>query len=169
MKITTKILILTFIISIFFGCGDMKYSITEKYISGISKNDGFTIAELIGDKSSEEKLRVCCETITGNRDLNKKLYFNRKNKGYQWSLCTLDLRFVENDSLKNLTLHKKLEIIKKENNGDSTVKYYETIPIDFKADTWYHFFGFEDIEGSFFVYVEKDKSFRLEYFGGGPL
>ena len=159
---------LIFIISIIYGCENIKYSINEEYIKGISKNDGFSIAELTGDKSSNEKLRVCCEAISGNFNLKDKLYFDRKNKGYQWFFCTLDLRFVENDSLKNLTIDEKLKIIKKENNGKLTPKYYDTIPITFKPETWYHFFGFEDVEGSFYVYVEKNKSFKVEYFGGGP-
>jgi len=168
MKVTLRIIILIFTISFIYGCGDNNYIITEDYISGKSKNDGFTIAELFGDKSSQEKQRVCIETISGKKDLKQKIYFNKKNEGYQWFYCTLDLRFVENDSLKNLKVEEKLEIIQKENIVTSHPQYYETIPIEFKPGTWYHFFGFEDIEGSFYVFVMNDRSFKVEYFDGGP-
>lgn len=164
----TKIILLILIIPIICGCGNNSYLIKEEYIKGKSGIDGFSIAELKGDKSSDEKLRVCCKTISVKSGLTNKLFFYKKNNGYQWHFCTLNLRFVENDSLRELSLEKKMEIINKENSGKSAPKYYETLPIRFKPETWYHFFGFKDIEGSYFVYVNKDRSFNVEYFEGGP-
>ncbi len=95
------------------------------------------------------------------------IFFGKKNEGYRWFFCTLDLRFVENDSLNNLSFKQKLEIINKE-KGTGAPKYYDTLPITFKPETWYHFFGFDKLEGSFFVYIEKDGTFKVEYFNGGP-
>ncbi|RZJ99856.1 MAG: hypothetical protein EOO46_21755 [Flavobacterium sp.] len=160
-------LISLIILFIIYGCENEKYAINENSIKGLSKNDNLTIAELTGDKFSSEKLRVCLNTSSDNNKTRSILYFNRKNDGYHWSFCTLDLRFVENDSLKKLKLGEKFHVVEKENHENLSLKYYDTIPLDFKPHTWYHFFGL-NVQGSFFVYVDKDGIFHVEYFGGGP-
>jgi hypothetical protein len=155
--------------TVLFSCSEAsKYSINQNYIRGISKIDRFTIAELTGDKFSPEYQRVCLEASSEKARQKAKLYFKQNNNGYYWQSCTLDLKFVENDTLKDLSLEEKLDILKKENPENTKPKKYEILPWEFKPGKWYHFFGFDNIEGSFFVYVEKDKTFRVEYFGGGP-
>jgi len=156
-----------FITFTFSGCDSNKYSINREFIKGTSKNNGFIIAELIGDRYSGEKLRVCCEPNLRN-NLTKKIFFNKKDRCYHWTFCSLDLKYVESDSLRNLSMEEKLEIIRKENNGKEISSSYDTLPIKFTPETWYHFFGFEDIEGSYFVYVKKDGTFKVEYFNEGP-
>ena len=166
MNSLTKTILLIFI-TIIYGCRENRYSINEEFIKGKIDN-GFTIAELSSDKSSSERLRVCCEASSKKSVSTDKLFFHKKNIGYQWAFCTLDLRFVENDSLKELSFKEKMEILNKEEYGKPTHKNYDTLPIKFKPETWYQFFGFRNIEGSYFVYVEKDGSFKVEYFKGGP-
>ena len=167
MTQSTKLSIfLFFVFSLIYGCNNQKYQINKNGIKGVSLNDGFTIAELKDGKSSEEVLRVCCEPVS-HTELKRQLYFKKKNVGYHWNFCTLDLRFVENDSLKNLSLEEKLEILRREGHIGSP-EHFDTIPINFKVGTWYHIFGLEDIEGSFYFYVEKDGAFKVEYFDGGP-
>ena len=77
------------------------------------------------------------------------------------------MRFVQNDSLKNLSVGEKLEILRQEGRTGHP-NYFDTIPINFRPGKWYQIFGLEDIEGSFFVYVKNDGSFKIEHFGGGP-
>jgi hypothetical protein len=141
------------------------YQISQLFIHGESEIQNFTIAELTGGKNSEEKQRICC--FSTDDKFSNKICFNQKNTGYKWNYCTLDLRFIEDDSLKDLTLEEKLEIL----NSESTGKEFPDLdicPIDFEPGKWYHFFGLPNIEGSYFVHVEEDEKFTVEYFSGGP-
>lgn len=149
-----------------------KYEITHEYIKGKIKIDGFSIAELEVSKISDEGLpiyekeviRYCCESK--GEKLKKKIYFNKKNDGYKWSLCTPSFKYVEVDSLKNLTLEEKLDRIRKDGSGKPI--YYDVMPFQFQTGKWYHLFGLEGIEGSYFLYYNKQNEFIVKYFDGGP-
>ena len=42
------------------------------------------------------------------------------------------------------------------------------MPLKFKPATWYHIFGLDGIEGSYFVYINDDRTVEVKYFDGGP-
>ncbi len=149
-----------------FQMEEDQYVIQAEFIKGKSNIDQFTIAELSGDKFSEEKLRVCCESKGDS--LIDKIFFNKKNEGYHWYFCTLDLSFIEDDSLKDLTITEKIKILHNDSKEAVESEYSDIMPIKFETGKWYHFFGLENIEGSYFVHVEDNNTFSVEYFDGGP-
>jgi hypothetical protein len=179
MKNTFKMLInQLFIFLLICGCNIIdshtgtKYEINNEYIKGKIKIDGFSIAEIKVTSINKNGLpikekevnRYCCELKDGK--LKKKIYFDKKNEGYKWFLCTPSFKYMEVDSLKDLTLEDKLARIKKDGSGKTI--YYDTKPFEFKKGKWYHLFGLEGIEGSYFLYVNDDGTINVKYFDGGP-
>ncbi|MCF8373974.1 MAG: hypothetical protein K9H64_20285 [Bacteroidales bacterium] len=147
------------------------YKVTEEYIKGSTYINNFTISELevssIGGNGlpikEKDIVQYCCKS--SSKSLKKKIYFNRKNKGYKWFYCTLNLDFIEVDSLKKLSEEQKLTMIHQV-RGENM--YFDTIPFRFEAGKWYHLYGLENVEGSYYIHFNIKKEFIVKYFEGGP-
>lgn len=156
------------------GClEDHKYTITENYILSIYEIDSFSIAEIevtdIGENgipyNYQEIARVTCESNLGT---DRKIFFHKENAGYSWTFSNLDLRFVEADSLKDLSVEEKLRILRDEGAFDGEVTHFKTMPLKFDIGKWFHLFGLKNIQGSYFIFVKPDGSLLVRYFDGGP-
>lgn len=110
----------------------------------------------------KEKERYCCSF--GGDALKKVIYFHRINDGYKWICCTLDLRFVEVDSLKDLSIEEKNKII----GDDEPIIQYDTLPLKFEHGKTYCLFNIDNYDGSYYLYFDKNMKFVAKYFNGGP-
>src|SRR5690606_37149451 len=105
--------------------------------------------------SYQEINRVICVNNTKEK-ISNKIFFHQSNEGYKWNdvgeLTNIDS--IISDSLKELPFIKQLEHIDHKDSVivDNSIEY-EIMPLKFKPATWYHVFGLDGIEGSYFVYI----------------
>ncbi len=164
------------VIAMFYSCSVInsqfgaQYEITMDFIKGKSPIERFQIAVLKKTELNEqgypldnnELERYCCFSDGDNSA--RKIFFQRANDGYQWTVCTPDLKYVEVDSLINLSEEEKRQRI----GGSKSPVAYNTMPFKFESDKVYHLFGLEGIEGSYYLYFSEKKEFIVKYFDGGP-
>ena len=152
-----------------------KHDITYEFISGEKGIFSFSIAKLDVQQLNNlgfpgtftETDRVTCRLENGTKA--KKIFFHKENAGYVWYKSSPNYDFENNDSLNKLSTSEILEFLKKEGVLKNAHKNrYLTIPFELESGNWYHLFGLNDIEGSYFIYVNKDRTFKTYYFDGGP-
>ncbi|RKN76819.1 hypothetical protein [Ulvibacterium marinum] len=147
-----------------------QYQITKtKIISEKGERiDSFSIAihsrDSIKPNNYFELDRYCC-SFTGTGKPSKQVVFNNINDGYSWEKCHVIFDYVEKDSLKNLTVKEKLEIIDQNNQSED----FDRMPFKFERDKVYHLFGLKGIEGSYYLSLDSSNNLIVEYFDGGPL
>lgn len=122
------------------------------------------IAELVTDSSAslikypwnlQESSRITCQYNPASHESQRKtIRFDRNTPGYDWYHSNLDLRFIEDDSLKKLSLDQKLKMLNLENQDRSSKTLDDIIPIRFKINTWYCLWGIPDLDGPIYFYFE---------------
>ena len=113
--------------------------------------------------SGSEISRYCC-VFRGKTRPKKVVYFDRLKDDYFWQRCDLNLAYVENDSLKNLSLEEKRKMI----NID-TARTFDRMPFEFQSNQVYQIFGLKGIDGSYFFEINNSTNeIEIEYFEGGP-
>lgn len=133
----------------------------ERFTIALYERDGYSLRP---KDYSKELARFCFEYKGENGGL-RQVSFIKCNSKYKWSRCDLDLRFVTIDSLKDLTIEQKLELLKEEGSFSD---YKDKMPFKFEKDTLYHIFGLNGIDGSYFMAIDENNKLVVDYFEGGP-
>ena len=91
----------------------------------------------------------------------KKLFFNRKNKHYQWKSDTLRDYFRQDQTHRTQLPMDSLFKMRDHNYLIWSKKTYETCPFEFIRDSWYYVEVFDQRITSIYLYVDKDKKFKV--------
>lgn len=161
---------------------EKKYEITYDYIKGEEPLDWFSVAELevhsmideFGRPGSYDEVdRVVCKK-NKEKEFKYKIFFHKPNHGYTWEYLgeVININEIIPDSIKNKEFEEQIayvnEIDTVINVDEERLKSHDIIPLKFKPATWYHIFGLEGIEGSYFVYINDNRTIEVKYFDGGP-
>lgn len=95
-----------------------------------------------------------------------KIYFKKINGHYKWNADTVDIHFKLNGNNREIISAQK----KPDNYNEQFIlnsKKYDTCPISFQEDTWYNVKISDQRLRTVYLYVDKNKNFKVYKFDSG--
>jgi len=109
-----------------------------------------------------------------NEEKKYEIFFHKPNHGYTWEYFgeVININEIIPNSIKNKEFEEQIAYVNERDTvnvvDEERLKSHDIMPLKFKPATWYHIFGLDGIEGSYFVYINDDRTVEVKYFDGGP-